>query len=48
MYQLWGHSINLIDNKLYIIGGIGRNSYTSIIYELNLDDWKVRYIDMDD
>lgn len=25
--DLWGHSMNLIDDQLYIIGGVGRNSF---------------------
>lgn len=25
--DLWGHSMNLVENQLYIIGGVGRNSF---------------------
>ena len=46
--DLWGHSVNLVNNKIFIIGGVGRNSYTNLIYKINPKNYEVSCIDMDD
>lgn len=33
--DLWGHSLNLVNGKIFIIGGVGRNSYTNLIYRVD-------------
>ncbi len=45
---VWGHSMNLIGNKIYVLGGVGRNSYTNKIYEIDPMTWKVELIEMCD
>ena len=32
--DLWGHSMNLVKDQLYIIGGVGRNSFQNILYQI--------------
>lgn len=48
VFDLWGHSMNLLKGKLYVIGGLGRNSYTNRVYEVNPENWKITCIDMID
>ena len=48
IFNLWGHSLNVINNKVYIIGGVGKESYTNFIYEIDLETWRVRIKEMDD
>lgn len=46
--DLWGHSMNLVKDQLYIIGGVGRNSFQNILYQINLKTMKPRQEHMDD
>ena len=46
--DLWGHSMNIVNGYIYIIGGVGRNSYTNTIYKMNLKNYKIEFIDMED
>ena len=46
--DLWGHSMNLVQDQLYIIGGVGRNSFQNILYQINLKTMKQRQEHMDD
>lgn len=45
--ELWGHSFNLVNNKIFIIGGVGRKSYTNLIYEIDPESYEVTCIEMD-
>ena len=45
---LRGHSLNIVNDKIYIIGGISRNSYSNTIYTINLKNWQINEIDMHD
>lgn len=33
---------------MYIIGGVGKNSYTNYVYHINLEDWSIKFIEMAD
>ena len=33
---------------MFIIGGVGRNSYTNLIYKVNPENYQITCIDMDD
>lgn len=46
--DLWGHSMNLIQDQLFIIGGVGRNSFQNIMYQIDLRTMKLRQEHMDD
>ena len=45
---LSGHSLNIVNNQIYIIGGINRNNYSNTIYTIKLKNWVINEIDMDD
>ena len=45
---MWGHSMNIANSHIYMIGGVGRNSYTNTIYKINLKNYDIEFIDMED
>lgn len=40
--------MTIVNSKIYIIGGVGRNSYTNTIYKMNLKNYYMEFIDMED
>ena len=40
--------MTIVNGNIYIIGGVGRNSYTNTIYKMNLKTYHMEFIDMED